>query len=109
MQILIAEDDVINRRTLEALLVKWGYAVIVVRDGVEAWKILLNLITGLSDVVCPLPLKTRLDRLHSDVVSRMLAVGRYSKTESPVMPILGQLLGAECCAGKHGSTYPGEK
>ena len=40
MQILIAEDDVITRRTLEALLVKWGYAVIVVRDGVEAWKIL---------------------------------------------------------------------
>ena len=61
MQILIAEDDVITRRTLEALLVKWGYAVIVVRDGVEAWRILLNLITGLSDVACPLPLKTRLD------------------------------------------------
>ena len=40
MQVLIAEDDVITRRTLEALLVKWGYAVIVVRDGVEAWKIL---------------------------------------------------------------------
>ena len=40
MQILIAEDDVITRRTLEALLAKWGYAVIVVRDGVEAWKIL---------------------------------------------------------------------
>ena len=40
MQILIAEDDVITRRTLEALLVKWGYAVIVVRDGVEAWEIL---------------------------------------------------------------------
>jgi len=40
MQILIAEDDVITRRTLEALLVKWGYAVVMVRDGVEAWKIL---------------------------------------------------------------------
>ena len=40
MQILIAEDDTITRRTLEALLVKWGYAVIVVRDGAEAWKIL---------------------------------------------------------------------
>ena len=40
MRILIAEDDVITRRTLETLLVKWGYAVVVVRDGVEAWKIL---------------------------------------------------------------------
>ena len=40
MQILIAEDDVITRRTLEALLAKWGYAVIVVGDGAEAWRIL---------------------------------------------------------------------
>jgi diguanylate cyclase (GGDEF)-like protein len=40
MQILIAEDDVITRRTLEALLVKWGDAVVVARDGAEAWKIL---------------------------------------------------------------------
>jgi hypothetical protein len=47
--------------------------------------------------------------LHSNVVSRMLTVGRYSKTGSPVMPILRQLLGAECCAAELGSTYPGEK
>lgn len=37
MRILIAEDDSISRRILEATLVKWGYDVTVTRDGDEAW------------------------------------------------------------------------
>lgn len=36
MRILIAEDDPVSRRLLEAVLVKWGYEVIVTRDGEEA-------------------------------------------------------------------------
>ena len=36
MKILIAEDDAVSRRVLEATLLKWGYEVIVTRDGVEA-------------------------------------------------------------------------
>lgn len=37
MKILIAEDESISRRILEAVLVKWGYEVISTRDGDDAW------------------------------------------------------------------------
>jgi len=40
MKVLIAEDDSISRRLLQAALVKWGYDVVVTTDGREAWKIL---------------------------------------------------------------------
>jgi len=40
MKALIAEDDSISRRMLEAFLVKWGYEVLAVSDGEEAWGIL---------------------------------------------------------------------
>ena len=40
MRILIAEDDPVSRRLLEAKLVKWGYEVVVTRDGNEAWQAL---------------------------------------------------------------------
>jgi diguanylate cyclase (GGDEF)-like protein len=40
MRILIAEDDPVSRRLLEAKLVKWGYDVLVTRDGNEAWEAL---------------------------------------------------------------------
>ncbi len=38
MKILIAEDDAVSRRLLEAALVKWGHEVVVTRDGEEAWQ-----------------------------------------------------------------------
>ena len=38
--ILIAEDDVVSRRLLEATLAKWGYRVIAVTNGVEALRVL---------------------------------------------------------------------
>ena len=40
MRILIAEDDFTSRRMLEAMLVKWGYEVVIACDGNEAWAIL---------------------------------------------------------------------
>ena len=40
MKALIAEDDSISRRMLEAFLVKWGYEVMVATEGEEAWAIL---------------------------------------------------------------------
>jgi diguanylate cyclase (GGDEF)-like protein len=40
MKVLIAEDDPISRRLLEATLTKWGYDVVVACDGEEAWQIL---------------------------------------------------------------------
>ena len=37
MKILIAEDDPISRRLLQAALSKWGYDVVVTTNGREAW------------------------------------------------------------------------
>ena len=37
-RILVADDDAITRRTLEALLTRWGYAVTTVSGGQQAWK-----------------------------------------------------------------------
>ncbi len=38
--ILIAEDDAVFRRVLEAWLGKWGYSVTVTSDGQQAWEVL---------------------------------------------------------------------
>ncbi len=40
MKILIAEDDSVSRKLLNAHLTKWGHEVIVACDGREAWDIL---------------------------------------------------------------------
>jgi diguanylate cyclase (GGDEF)-like protein len=40
LKILIADDDPINRRLLEAFLVKHEYQVILARDGQQAWEML---------------------------------------------------------------------
>lgn len=40
MNILIADDDPLTCRMLEALLTRWGYEVTIARDGNEAWQIL---------------------------------------------------------------------
>ncbi|NUM53957.1 MAG: diguanylate cyclase [Candidatus Hydrogenedentes bacterium] len=40
MRILIAEDDAVSRRILEAYLRKWGHDVVVAKDGAEAWECL---------------------------------------------------------------------
>ena len=36
MRVLIAEDDAVSRRLLEATLTKWGYEVVVTTDGLQA-------------------------------------------------------------------------
>ena len=40
MKILIAEDDPVSRRLLEATLGKFGYEVVLATDGAEAWAVL---------------------------------------------------------------------
>ncbi len=40
MRVLIADDSMISRRLLEAALHKWGYDVVAVTDGTEAWECL---------------------------------------------------------------------
>lgn len=40
VRVLIAEDDPVSRRVLQAHLTKWGYEVQATRDGQEAWEAL---------------------------------------------------------------------
>lgn len=40
MQVLVAEDDELTRRSLEILLRKWGYQSIAVENGAQAWEVL---------------------------------------------------------------------
>lgn len=40
MKILIAEDEPVSRRVLEATLQGWGYTVIIAQDGRKAWEII---------------------------------------------------------------------
>ncbi|MBI4468082.1 MAG: response regulator, partial [Acidobacteria bacterium] len=40
MKILIAEDDAVSRRVLEATLVKWGHEVLLAVDGAEALRLM---------------------------------------------------------------------
>ncbi|HBD08379.1 MAG TPA: diguanylate cyclase response regulator, partial [Syntrophobacteraceae bacterium] len=38
MKILVAEDEAVSRELLTSLLTKWGYKVVSVADGNEAWR-----------------------------------------------------------------------
>ncbi len=40
MEILVADDDLVSRRALEASLGKWGHPVLVVGDGAAAYEVL---------------------------------------------------------------------
>ena len=40
MRILLAEDDAVSRRLLQAVLEQWGYEVILASDGAQAWEVL---------------------------------------------------------------------
>ena len=40
MKVLIAEDDPVSRRVLEATLAKWGHDLVVTGDGAAAWRAL---------------------------------------------------------------------
>ena len=40
VKILIAEDDEVSRRMLQVFLLRWGYEVVIAKDGEEAWRVL---------------------------------------------------------------------
>jgi diguanylate cyclase (GGDEF)-like protein len=40
LRILIADDDDVSRRLLQAILIKWGYDVVIACNGMEAWQML---------------------------------------------------------------------
>lgn len=41
MKVLVADDEVVSRRLIESSLRRWGYDVVVAKDGLEALRILL--------------------------------------------------------------------
>jgi two-component system cell cycle response regulator len=51
VKVLIAEDDMVSRRLLEAMLSRWGYEVVVTRDGLEAWHVLQTANTSLLAIL----------------------------------------------------------
>ena len=40
MKILVAEDEPVSRRALEATLCQWGFNCVTVENGAEAWRVL---------------------------------------------------------------------
>jgi two-component system cell cycle response regulator len=42
MKVMIVEDEPISRRILETFLREWGYEVLSIGDGMEAWEIIRN-------------------------------------------------------------------
>ena len=40
MRVLMAEDDAVSAKLLEAVLTKWGYQTVVAHDGEQAWQAL---------------------------------------------------------------------
>ncbi|MEM7245107.1 MAG: response regulator transcription factor [Acidobacteriota bacterium] len=40
MKILVAEDEAVSRRVLQAALEAWGFEVVVAEDGEQAWEVL---------------------------------------------------------------------
>lgn len=40
MKVLIAEDEIISRTILHSFLNKWGFEVVVTKDGLDAWAVL---------------------------------------------------------------------
>ena len=40
MKILIADDELIYLKVVEKIIKQWGYEVVLVNDGMQAWKIL---------------------------------------------------------------------
>ena len=40
MKILVADDSIISRHLLHSTLTKWGYEVVLVSDGMQAWDVL---------------------------------------------------------------------
>ena len=40
MRVLVADDNLVSQSMLRSLLTKWGYDVVIARDGLEAWDVL---------------------------------------------------------------------
>ena len=89
MRVLIADDDIISRAVVKALLLKWGYEVLEAGDGNEAWDILkekdspqLVLLDWMMPGIDGLELCRRLRQLDNNTYHYIiLLTGRDSKED----------------------------
>lgn len=89
MRVLIADDDMISRSVVKALLTKWGYEVLEAEDGNQAWDILkekdsprLVLIDWMMPGMAGLELSRRLRQLDDNTYHYViLLTGRNSKED----------------------------
>jgi two-component system, cell cycle response regulator len=42
MKVLVADDEIVSRRLIESSIRRWGYEILVAKDGIEALQILLD-------------------------------------------------------------------
>ena len=88
MKVLVAEDDAVARRVLEATLVKLGYEPVSTTDGKEAWTIIKaeNLRIVVSDWLMPrldgLDLCKRIRIRGGDYVYFILLTGQTATEEN---------------------------
>ncbi len=89
MRVLIADDDMVSRSVVKALLTKWGYEVLEAEDGNQAWDILkekdsprLVLIDWMMPGMAGLELSRRLRQLDDNTYHYViLLTGRNSKED----------------------------
>jgi diguanylate cyclase (GGDEF)-like protein len=88
MKILIAEDDAVSRRLLEATLTRWGYEVVTCCDGQEAWEALqqedapsLAILDWMMPRMDGLEVCRRVRKLESDIYRYLILLTAKSQKE----------------------------
>ena len=88
-RVLLAEDDVTNRRLLETLLAQWGCSVDVAEDGAEAVKLAGIISFDLVLMDCLMPL---LDGYEATAEIRAMEHQRGNKKRAVIIAITGNAL-----------------
>jgi diguanylate cyclase (GGDEF)-like protein len=89
MKVLVADDEVISRRLIESSLHRWGYEVVIAKDGLEALRVLMSpnppqlavldwMMPGLDGVQLCRSIRERTSDLYTYV---LLLTGKHSKND----------------------------